>query len=164
MILTKYALGFCSYVDWFDRIKSVYQRASIVIQWLVAELAILLVIRAASPCVEPFAGEPLVQVEAFVPLGTPVEKVKLAELPHLWRVRIVGVKAFLRGSWAFSSHESVARFVGLPRHLLYLSRLVLSPLQFPISLMPLPFSFLVLSSRRRRRRRTGSRIRRLGIL
>ena len=86
-----------------------------------AEFTILFVIRALAASVKPFAGEALVQVEAFVSLGTPVKKVKLAQLPHLGRIGIVCVKAFLGRSRAFSSHEGVAGFMGLPLHLLHLS-------------------------------------------
>ena len=95
---------------------------------------------------KPFAGEALVQVEAFVSLGASVKKIKLAKLPHLGRIRVVGVKAFLSRPGAFSSHEGVARLVGLPLHLLHLSSLVLSSLQLPISFVPLTFSFLIPSS------------------
>jgi len=123
------------------------QSASIIIQWLMAEFTILFVIGAFAAGVKPFAGEAFVQVEAFVSLGAPVKKVKLAQFPHLGRIRVVGVKAFLGRSRAFSSHEGVARLMGLPLHLLHLPRLMLSSLQLPVSLVSLTFPFLVPSSR-----------------
>jgi hypothetical protein len=132
--VSKNLLGSC-----FDVLQQ--QSTSVIIEWVVAEFTILFVIRAFAASVKPFAGETFVQVEAFVSLGTPVKKVKLAQLPHLRRIRVVGIKAFLGRSWAFPSHEGVARLVGLPLHLLL--RLVLSPLQLPVSLVPLAFSFLV---------------------
>ena len=121
------------------------QSPSVIIERVVAEFTILFVIRAFAASVKPFAGEAFVQVEAFVSLGAPVKEVKLAQLPHLGRIGVVGVKAFLRRPRAFPSHEGVARFVGLPLHLL--PRLVLSSLQLPVSLMSLAFSFLVPSPR-----------------
>ena len=96
------------------------QSPSVIIERVVAEFTIFFVIRAFAASVKPFAGEAFVQVEAFVSLGTPVKKVKLAQLPHLGRIRVMCVKAFLGSSGAFSSHEGVAGLVGLPLHLLHL--------------------------------------------
>ena len=56
---------------------------------LVTELARLGGVHAAVPGVEVLAGEALVEVEALLLLGAPVEEVELAELEDLRRLRIV---------------------------------------------------------------------------
>ena len=50
-----------------------------------AELARLGVLAAVLARVPVFAGEALVQVQALVPFGAPLEHVELADLHHLGR-------------------------------------------------------------------------------
>ena len=57
---------------------------------------------------EEFAGESLVKVEALVSLSAPVVKIKLAQLPDLGRVGVVGVEALHGGLLTLSLHEQAA--------------------------------------------------------
>ena len=60
---------------------------------------------------EEFAGESLVKVEALVSLSAPVVKIKLAELPDLGRVGVVGVEALHGSLLTLPLHEQAADLV-----------------------------------------------------
>ena len=60
---------------------------------------------------EELAGESLVKVEALVSLGAPVVQIKLAELPDLGRVGVVGVEALHGSLLTLALHEQATDLI-----------------------------------------------------